>query len=46
MRQRVRAALLDFYDTHARLLPFRGEKDPYAIWLSEIMAQQTRIETL
>lgn len=46
MRERVREALLEFYDTHARPLPFRGTRDPYAIWLSEIMAQQTRIETL
>lgn len=46
MRQRVREALLEFYDAHARPLPFRAMKDPYAIWISEIMAQQTRIETL
>lgn len=46
MRSRAREALLRFYDAHARALPFRGAGDPYAIWLSEIMAQQTRIETL
>jgi A/G-specific adenine glycosylase len=46
MQKRVRAALLDFFDRHARDLPFRRTKDPYAIWVSEVMAQQTRIETV
>jgi A/G-specific adenine glycosylase len=46
MRKRVRAALLEHFDRHARDLPFRGTKDPYAIWVSEVMAQQTRIETV
>lgn len=35
--------LLDWYAEHARLLPWRGERDPYAIWVSEIMLQQTRV---
>ncbi|MBQ8080361.1 MAG: A/G-specific adenine glycosylase [Clostridia bacterium] len=35
-------ALLAWYDRHGRSLPFRGTKDPYRIWLSEIMLQQTR----
>ena len=34
--------LLDWYDANARELPWRGERDPYRIWLSEIMLQQTR----
>ena len=42
----VRARLLRFYDTHARDLPWRRTRDPYAIWVSEIMLQQTRVETV
>ena len=41
-----RAALLDFYDVHGRDLPWRSSSDPYAILVSEIMAQQTRVETV
>ncbi len=39
------AALLAWYDTAARELPWRGETDPYRIWVSEIMLQQTQVET-
>ena len=35
--------LLDWYDKYGRDLPWRRTKDPYAIWLSEIILQQTRI---
>ena len=38
--------LLAWYDVHRRVLPFRGTKDPYRIWVSEIMLQQTRTETV
>ncbi len=39
---RLRKALLDWYDVHGRDLPWReGERDPYRIWLSEVMLQQT-----
>ncbi len=38
--------LLSWYDLHKRSLPFRGTKDPYRIWVSEIMLQQTRTETV
>ena len=43
MEDRVSAALLDWYDRHARSFPWRqkGEGDPYRVWLSEIMLQQT-----
>lgn len=34
--------LLAWYDLNARALPWRGERDPYRVWLSEIMLQQTR----
>lgn len=36
--------LLLWYSIHRRDLPWRRTKDPYAIWLSEIMLQQTRVE--
>ena len=39
-------SLLRWHETHARDLPWRGEADPYRIWLSEIMLQQTRTETV
>jgi A/G-specific adenine glycosylase len=41
--------ILDWYDQHARVLPWRqvgGWPDPYAVWISEIMLQQTRVETV
>ena len=38
--------LLDWYDKNKRDLPFRQQKDPYNIWVSEIMAQQTQIKTM
>jgi A/G-specific adenine glycosylase len=38
--------ILDWYDQHARVLPWRGHPDPYAVWVSEIMLQQTRVETV
>lgn len=39
-----RTALLGWYKTHQRELPWRQTRDPYAIWLSEIILQQTRVE--
>lgn len=38
--------LLNWYDAEKRDLPWRHTHDPYAIWLSEIMLQQTRVETV
>lgn len=38
--------LLRWYDENKRSLPWRGKKDPYHIWLSEIMLQQTQTETV
>lgn len=38
-----RRALLGWYDAHRRDLPWRGTRDPYRIWVSEIMLQQTRV---
>ncbi|NHK28731.1 A/G-specific adenine glycosylase [Parvularcula flava] len=51
----IDAALLDWYDRHARVLPWRtgpaarkrGERpDPYRVWLSEVMLQQTTVATV
>ena len=38
-----RSALLGWYDRHRRDLPWRRDRDPYRIWVSEIMLQQTRV---
>jgi len=40
---RMARPLLDWYDANKRDLPWRGTKDPYRIWVSEIMLQQTRV---
>jgi A/G-specific adenine glycosylase len=42
-QQRVRAALQAWYARGHRDLPWRRTADPYAIWVSEIMLQQTRV---
>jgi len=42
----IRTALLAWYRDHRRDLPWRRTREPYAIWISEIMAQQTRIDTV
>lgn len=39
-------ALLAWYDRHRRDLPWRQDRDPYRVWLSEVMLQQTRVETV
>jgi A/G-specific adenine glycosylase len=38
--------LLAWYRPEKRAMPWRGERDPYAVWVSEIMLQQTRVETV
>lgn len=38
--------ILNWYSRHGRVLPWRGHPDPYAVWVSEIMLQQTRVETV
>jgi A/G-specific adenine glycosylase len=43
IQPRFRARLLPWYDVHARDLPWRRTRDPYRVWLSEIMLQQTRV---
>jgi A/G-specific adenine glycosylase len=42
----LRKKLLAWYDEAARDLPWRHTRDPYAIWVSEVMLQQTRVETV
>ena len=41
-----REKLLVWYDAHKRDLPWRRTQDPYKIWISEIMLQQTRVDTV
>ena len=41
-----RRLLLAWFDAHARDLPWRRTADPYAIWVSEIMLQQTRVNAV
>ncbi|MEX2465761.1 MAG: A/G-specific adenine glycosylase [Gemmatimonadota bacterium] len=43
---RLRADLLGFYDRQKRDLPWRREEDPYRILVSEVMLQQTRVDTV
>lgn len=42
-RRAIRERLLRWYDANCRKLPWRDSRDPYHIWLSEIMLQQTRV---
>ena len=42
----IRRPLLRWYDAHRRDLPWRRTSDPFAIWISEAMLQQTRVETV
>lgn len=43
---RLSSRLLNWYNKNKRTLPWRGHRDPYAVWVSEIMLQQTRVETV
>ena len=43
---RFSSGLLSWYRQNGRTLPWRGHPDPYAVWVSEIMLQQTRVETV
>ena len=42
-RRKFRTALLHWFDRHRRELPWRADCDPYRVWVSEIMLQQTRV---
>ena len=39
----IAGPLLDWYDVNKRTLPWRGDRDPYRILVSEVMLQQTRV---
>lgn len=43
MTARLAPGLLAWYRRHGRTLPWRGHSDPYAVWVAEIMLQQTRV---
>ena len=45
-KQEFTSLLLEWYQNNARDLPWRRTSDPYQIWVSEIMLQQTRVETV
>src|SRR5688500_7102696 len=42
----VRAALLAWYDRQRRDLPWRENTDPYRVWVSEVMLQQTQVDVV
>ncbi len=42
----ITARLLAWYDAYQRELPWRQSRDPYAIWVSEIMLHQTQVATV
>ena len=44
--KQIVSPLLDWYDGHARILPWREEPTAYRVWVSEIMLQQTRVEAV
>ncbi len=44
--QQITEPLLQWYDSHKRPLPWREDREPYHVWISEIMLQQTRIEAV
>ena len=46
MLKKIAQPLLTWYDSGHRDLPWRQNKDPYRIWVSEIMLQQTRVEAV
>ena len=46
MTNNVAEALIAWYDENARVLPWRGFHDAYRTWISEIMLQQTRVDTV
>ena len=43
---RLRQNLLSWYDRNRRDLPWRDEPDPYRVWISEVMLQQTQVTTV
>ena len=46
LKLEIRRSILEWYRKNARDLPWRKTRDPYAVWVSEIMLQQTRVEAV
>ena len=46
MQIKIKNPLLHWYNNNKRTLPFRETKDPYKIWVSEVMLQQTQVKTV
>ncbi len=44
--RRIAKALLKWFRANARALPWRRTRNPYAIWISEVMLQQTQVKTV
>lgn len=44
MHERIASRLIEWYGLHGRTLPWRATRDPYRIWLSEVILQQTRVQ--
>lgn len=42
----LRRRLLSWYERHARDLPWRRSRDPYRVWVSEVMLQQTQVDAV
>ncbi len=46
MRREVAGRLLSWFTDHARDLPWRRDRTPYRVWVSEVMLQQTQVDTV
>ena len=46
MLEEIVKPLVEWYENNHRILPWRESKNPYYIWISEIMLQQTRVEAV
>ncbi|KAK3604932.1 hypothetical protein CHS0354_000596 [Potamilus streckersoni] len=44
--RKLKKRLLNWFALNKRNMPWRGEKDPYKIWISEVMLQQTQVKTV
>ncbi|MFS8523800.1 MAG: A/G-specific adenine glycosylase, partial [Limnochordales bacterium] len=44
--RRLGEALVRWFEEHKRALPWRQNRDPYRVWVAEVMLQQTRVDTV
>ncbi len=44
-KRRLRTRLIEWYRAHRRDLPWRRTRDPYAVWVAEVLLQQTQVST-